>query len=320
MTVHIDPKIADLTLAAAAPMIEKGVKKITDKLQKTDSKISEDFEISGRETTIYCLEKTQKYSLLLDIKRNHIFKHYLEFRTGSVKRCSLLSLNGLQKIDAVTLNEQGFSINMKMLAEGEKYLLDIEYYLEDNGFIDALVERKRPKDIPGTDSTNYWMVAMLKYPDALNNSYGRMELFDIDFLVNVGIEQDLDTTVPKIFRQQLEQLAKVAGPLGRDELLKEYLRLRQLKTKEYGKESLDLLGKLQTLFLPQNFATYVDVQQDFKYSSVERGINQFDVPLSWPRSMNVISRTDLSLKKPTSKGVLVYKKDQFLEEVANIFD
>lgn len=320
MTTHIDPEIGKLTLVEAAPVVERGVRKILNKVQETDNKISEYFEINGKETSISCPEKLQKYSLLLDVRKNHLFKNTLEFRNGHVKRCTLRSLIGLQKVNAVSINEFGFSINMKMLSEGEKYLLDIEYYLDDDGFLDALVERKKPKDIPGTDSTKYWMVAMLKHPEALRGEYGKMDLFDVDFSVSVGIDQDLDTKVPKIFRRQLEQLAKVAGPLGRDETFKEYYKLRQLKNQEYGKEALELLGRLQTLFLPQKFAKFIDVKEDFSYGSIERGINEFDVPLSWPRSMTVISRTDLTLDKPISRGFLVYKKDDFLGEISKIFE
>lgn len=320
MTTHIDPEISKLTLDAATPILERGIKKILNKVHETDGKISEYFEINGKETSISCPEKIQKYSLLLEVRKNHLFKNTLEFRNGHVKRCTLRSWNGLQKVNAVRINENGFSINTKMLSQGEKYLLDIEYYLDDDGFIDALVERKKPKDIPGTDSTKYWMVAMLKHPEALQDEYGRMDLYDIDFSVSVGIDQDLDTKVPKMFRRQLEQLAKVAGPLGRDETLREFFKLRNLKKQDYGTEALELLGKLQTLFLPQKFAKFIDVKEDFSYGSIERGINEFDVPLSWPRSMTVISRTDLTLDKPTAKGVLVYKKDDFLEEVSKIFE
>ena len=320
MTTPLDTSISKIALATAQPIIEKGVRKLIDKVKETDNKISENFEIEGKETSIFCPERLQKYSLLLEVKKSNIFKNILEFRNGSVKRVTLRSMMGLQKIDAISISKQGFNINMKMLSEGEKYILDIEYYLDDDGFLDALVERKKPKDIPGTDSTKYWMVAMLKHPEALRGEYGKMDLFDVDFSVSVGIDQDLDTKVPKIFRRQLEQLAKVAGPLGRDETFKEYYKLRQLKNQEYGKEALELLGRLQTLFLPQKFAKFIDVKEDFSYGSIERGINEFDVPLSWPRSMTVISRTDLTLDKPISRGFLVYKKDDFLGEISKIFE
>ena len=320
MTTPLNHAISDITLSAAKPILEKGVKKIIEKVKETDNKITEYFEINGKETSIFCPERLQKYSLLLEVKKNSFFKNILEFRNGSVKRVTLRSMRGLQKIDAVTINEQGFNINMKMLSEGEKYTLDIEYYLDDDRFLDALIERKKPKDAPNDDSIKYWMVAMLKHPEAMNDEYGRMDLYDVDFSVNVGIDQDLDTKVPKIFRNQLEQLGKVAGPLGRDEIVREYFKLRQLKSKDYGTEALELLGKLQALFIPQKFSRYIEVKDDFAFGAIERGINEFDVPLSWPRFMNVISRTDLTLEKPTARGFLVYKKYEFLEEVSKIFD
>ena len=40
---------------------------------------------------------------------------------------------------------------------------------------------------------------------------------------------------------------------------------------------------------------------------------------TWPRSMKVVSRTDLNFENPTADGNLIYKKDSFAEEIGKIF-
>ncbi len=319
MSLHVDPVVAELTAMAAKPLVERGIRKLTEKAAETENKLSDDFEIISKEMTILCPEKVQKYSAILDVRRNRLFKKRLEFRHGVVRRCSIHPISSLSKVEgAIVLNDAGFTIDLRKLDEGEKYALDVEYELEDEKFIDSLVERSRPKETPSSSENRYWMVAALKHLDVLKSDYGRIDLYDLDFNVNVGISQDLDTKVPKIFKQQLEQLVKIAGPLGRDELFKAFYNLRTMKKRKYGDNSLKLLGELQELFLPSKFSDFVEVRDDFHYGNCERGVNEFEVSLSWPRTMKVVSRTDLSLEKPMSKGTLIYKKSLFFDEVGKI--
>lgn len=321
VAIPIDPAVAELTAITAKPVIEKGVKRIVEKVKEMESKLSNNFEIVDKEMRLICPDRLQKFSLLVEGKRNSIFGHKVDFRHGIVRRCTIHPQSGLSKIDAITINDQGFTLDLKKLASGEKYFIDIEYYVEDEKFLDALVDRRRPKETPGADFNQYWMVAQLKHPEALKGEYGKMELYDLDFSVNVGLTQDLRTKIPNIFRGQIQQLARIAGPLGRDELFREYAKLQKMKSKKYGKEALELLGDLQKLFLPNKFSEFIEVsKEDFYYGSCERGVDEFDVPFSWPRSMNVISRTDLSLDNPVSKGTLTYKKNLFIDEIGKIFE
>ena len=77
---------------------------------------------------------------------------------------------------------------------------------------------------------------------------------------------------------------------------------------------------MQTLFLPNKFSTFVNVKEDFSYYDCERGLNFYDkLPFpTWPRTMKVVSRTDLNLNKLTATGSLLYKKDDFLDKIKKI--
>jgi hypothetical protein len=319
MTHNIDPTVAGLTLAATKPLVEKGVKKLSEKVSETDQKISEDFDIVSKEIMIQCLEKVQRYSAVLDVKKLPLIKKRIDFKHGKVRRCNIRPINSLAKLESIVLHDTGFTIDFKTLQKGEKYIIDIDYELEDDSFIEALVDRSNPRETPSQDDERFWMVAALKHLDVLKQEYNRMELFDLDFRVNVAIAQQLNTKIPKVFTQQIEQLVKIAGPLGRGEIFREYGKLRALKHREYGANSLELLGKLQELFLPSKFRGFLGFEEDFHYGSSERGVNEYNISLSWPRTMIVISRTDLNLDRPVAKGTLIYKKSAFLEEIDKIF-
>lgn len=319
MTPHVDPFITELTLAASKPIVEKGIKKITEKVSETDEKISEIFELESKQVTVQCLERTQKYSALINIKKIPLLKRRIDFKHGKIRRCSIRPIAGLSKIDAIVIHDTGFTIDLSQLQLGEKYILDIDYELDDQSFLDALVDRSKPRETPGLVEEKYWMVAAFKHLEVFQSEYSSMELLDVDFSVDVAIAQDLNTKIPTVFREQIEQISKIAGPLGRGEVFKEVGKLISMKQRKYGKNSLDLLGKLQEVFIPMKFQGFLDVQEDFHYGDCQRGINEFDVGLSWPRSMIVISRADITLTKPVAKGTLVYKKSVFLNEIEKIF-
>lgn len=41
------------------------------------------------------------------------------------------------------------------------------------------------------------MVAQLKQPESLKRSYGIIDLKDVDFTVNVDVNEDVETRIPK---------------------------------------------------------------------------------------------------------------------------
>lgn len=313
----------DLVDAAASslPLVERGVRKVAEKIEETDNAMSTIFEISKRSTTIMCPEKRQKYSMILEKKKTSFYKRKFEFKHGKVTGCRIKPIQSFENVEALTIMNHGLEIDLTKLQDGQLYILDIEYELDDDGFIDALVERNTPKETPDLDKgdAKYWMVAALKFPEKLSEGFYQFDINDLDFAVNVGVSHDLETKIPKIYRQQLEQLIRIAGPLGRDELFREYFKLRNMKQREYGKDSLKALGDLQELFVPAKFGSFVEVSKPFYYDSCQRGINELDLSMSWPRNMVVYSRTNLSLKDNVVRGYLYFKRDNFLGEVDKIF-
>lgn len=63
----------------------------------------------------------------------------------------------------------------------------------------------------------------------------------------------------------------------------------------------------------------MEVVKDFRYSNCYKGKEYFELPIQIiPKKMHVIARADLTLEKPATEGVLIYKRNQFMEEIKNI--
>lgn len=317
-------------LAAAAALVhsshakeaaERGMVEVSRRADQVRKILLGEFVIESQEVTIRCPEQVEVVSIAFKAKPGVVGKK-VRVGGGKPKRAHLRPLIGLSEApaDAVGVYDQGFEIRTAGLAGDGLFLLDVEYTLSSPGFLDALVDRNVPREAPKGDSSEYWLEAQLKHPKALKVDYGRFDLRDLDFEVDVGIAEHLKTVIPGSLIRELE--ASVALLRETDTHKKGVLaRAHTVAMRQRGSGSTtELLGSLQALFLPDAFRKFVDVRQDFRYGGCERGLSLYDtLPIpTWPRTMKVVSRTDLSLDLPAAHGILEYKKDDFLTRVEQV--
>jgi hypothetical protein len=311
--------------SAGKEIAEKAVKAIVKRSDFVDKILRDNFKIEGQEMTILCPEGIQKYSISLTPKASFLFPKSVKFSHGTPRRIEIRQVRGLSQIpEALKLTTEGFEINLKPLNSGELYILDIEYKLDDHRFVDSLVDRIIPRDVPhdSEESTrHYEMSAQMKHLKVLRQNYYSVNLRDVDFTVDVAVHQDVKTTVPGIFRQQLDTLVEISKKKGWDEQHKLLMRHRHLQTQKYGGKEIEILQNLYELFTPIEFKKYVSVIRDFHYSDCMRGSDFYDtLPFpTWPKSMKIVSRTDLSLDKPAADGILAYKHSDFVSEIEKLF-
>lgn len=166
------------------------------------------------------------------------------------------------------------------------------------------------------------MSAQLKHVGVLKKNYYSVNLRDVPFIVDVAIHHDVRITVPGIYRKQLETFVEITKKKGRSEKYKDLMQLQRLQKLKYGGVELATLRDLFELFTPTRFRQFIEVLRDFYYSDCMRGSDFYDtLPFpTWPKTMKVISRTDLNLDKPAADGTLVYRYNDFISEIKKLFD
>lgn len=173
-------------------VVTSTIKKMLKKSEHIDKTLSEDFKIHGKEMRIECPQSIQHYSVVFETKGSRILPRKKKFNFGKVRRVSLRPIMSLQPItDAISYTENGFEINLKKLKQDTLYLLDIDYFIEDRRFIDALVNKNVAKESFGDETHEYWMVAQLKHLDVLKQEFGFIELKDLDFSVDVSVYNEI---------------------------------------------------------------------------------------------------------------------------------
>lgn len=296
---------------------------VTTLLVKNASKIYEtirgSYKVDLPEIIIYCPENIQKYSIIFEAKGGMIPKK-IKFPYGVPRRLKLKPLRSLADLsDAVRITNDGFELKTKSMSSIDTFILDVEYEIENHNYLSSLVERHHAKEIPNDEDNEYWMHAELKHPKVLKSKYGKLELQDIDFNVDVGLSKDINTVIPDTFKNELEigmELLKATNPHSIQQL--GYKRIRAMRLRGKNKSAIECLNDIQELFARQNFCKYIDVEKDFHYSDCLRGHNYHEaVPwnLTWPKTMKIVSRTDLNLDNFASEGVVKYKKRSFLDEI-----
>jgi len=313
----------EIAIGVGKVLVGKIIKALINRVKKINANLSEEFKIRGRDMRICCPDSIQTYSVSFESKGVPFFTKKRKFKFGKVRRVSLRSVQALQTISkAIDIVEDGFEINLKFLQPGELYILDIEYLIDDPNFIDSLVYRKVTRDIPKEKKKEYWMTAQLKHLDVLKQDFGFIELRDLDLNVNVGVHQDISLKIPGAFKKQLETVSKLLKPIGRGMTFELYSRLLHQQKSKFGGKEYEILRNLQDLFVPYEFKRYLDVKYDFTYSNCFRGTEYYDLlPFpTWPKFMNIISRTDLNFDKPAANGLLIFKRKDFIVDIAKIFE
>jgi len=320
----MDPSL--LVGTAGKEIVTTAIRKMIKKSDKIDKTLGEEFKILGKEMRIECPQSIQHYSVTFETSGTHILPKKERFNFGKVRRVTLRPIMSLQPVsDAISYTENGFEINLKKLEQDTLYLLDIDYFIEDRKFLDALVNKNVAKESLGDEINEYWMAAQLKHLDVLRQEFGVIEIKDLDFGVDVSVYNEVKMKVPSVFKRQLEVAVKLLSRAhgGRDEqfkLLQQQQLLHARKEKYYG-EIFQIIEEIQEIFSSLTFREFVDVRKDFHYYDCERGKDFYEtLPFpTWPKSMTVISRTDLNLDRPAADGILVFKRRNFMEELEKIF-
>lgn len=284
-------------------------------------------EITSQEIRVKCPDNIGEYSVGFKVKRGisrSISRRKIVFDYPGIKRVSVHSTPFMKpENDAIFYNGKSFEILLgKLSQDTDTFWATIEYVIKDNSFLDNLVQRDTQAESITDKQNEYWIHAQLKNLKALRTNYGRVDLRDVDFLLDVAVHQEIKARIPKPFIKDLEIIMKWISEKDRGkkwELSREHLK--QQKTKKYAGKEQEVLRDLQDLFLPSHFATFIEVTQPFHYYDAIRGQELYDnIPFqTFPKLMKIISRTDLSFDKPAAEGKLIYKKNDLQKEISDIF-
>jgi hypothetical protein len=193
------------------------------------------------------------------------------------------------------------------------------YKIDDPSLLDDLVYRTQGHEPGGTENNEYWMSAQLKHPKVLRDNFGRFDLRAVDVTVDVGIYNELKNTIPPAFVRRLKAFFAVMAEKDPRRQHMAIPELRRLAREGTAGREFKIVVDLEALFMPGTFSKYVEVMRDFSYSDCYKGKECYELPIEIiPKTVNIVSRADLTLEKPAADGILVYKNSLFIEAIKKV--
>jgi hypothetical protein len=287
-------------------------------------------KILNQEATINVPESMVDYSIAVSIPQNlRSIRKSIEITAPSIVRVSASSLYPVpQTVRQATRKVQyddgriSYVLFPELLPpETELISFNVCYRIDDASLVDDIVERTIAHEPSGVDKNEYWMHAQLKHPKILESRYGRFDLRDVDVTVDVGVHNELKTNIPASFVRRLKTFFEIMSETDPRRQFLAIPRLRKLAIEGTAGSEFKILVDLESLFYPTEFKRFIDILEDFRYSECYKGKEYFELPIEIiPKKVCVISRTDLTLEKPAAEGILIYKRNMFIDEIKSIIE
>ena len=225
----------------------------------------------------------------------------------------------------VTRDASNLNIDFTKISDLDMFRLEVYYRMEEE-WLDALVHHRSSPE-PLKEATRYHLSAQLKDPASLAIGFREVDVEEFPVEARVHIQEDIDTSFP--FLKTYKMMRKIENELFSDYDPRTVTKTIGLKKERYRlKKRLEhedparVLQDLLTLLRPLKFLAYLKTEEDFRLHDCQWGTEVFEMlgVGSLPKSMDITARTDLSLTKPASHGLLTYDSGKFSSDVRSLLE
>jgi hypothetical protein len=251
----------------------------------------------------------------------------MEFDASGVYKITITCLSPVLKVIRGNLNRVGekLILDLKPALECDLFRIEIAHRMDDVDFLKGLVASRASPE-PLRDRLKYELSAQLRNPEGLQLGFSEVAIEEFPVTARVHIRKNLNLSVPNYLRKlfQVEnQILDERNPYATTELRQlQHEKVRLLAKLGKNTSLLEKIQELSSFLSPSRFLNYIDVVnlEDFRLHKCEE--DEFFMAfgaLALPKTMAVISRTDLTFKKPAARGAFIYKSMQFGDDVAKLF-
>lgn len=283
-------------------------------------------KILNQESTINVQGSYVDYSIAIRIPSSlRTFRKPIPIPIKTLLRVSVSSLSpmprSLPSVVQRSLSGDGFVLFPERIpSDVEIISMSASYPITRASVMDDFVETKKTHDPGGEDRNEYWYSALLKHPKILKDDFGRFDVRDVDVTIDVSVQEELGISIPGSFKHRLKTFFELFYETDPRQQWKAIPKLRSLSRAPTAGKEMKILNDLRALFVPIRFSKFIEIRNDFRYSTCYSGKESFELPIDViPKTMQVVSRADLTLEKPAADGVLIYKKDLFQEALEKLF-
>jgi hypothetical protein len=207
----------------------------------------------------------------------------------------------------------------------ETFRLEVVYKMDDASLKGIVRSRSSPE--PLENKKLYHLSAQLKDPNSLIAGFSECEIEEYPVTVTVCMQEDINTNIP----HYIKKMSEIEAEILRDYDPRHAVRIMHLQKKRagykkrLGKEGLrPKLNELSLFLRPSRFRdNYVGIEQrkDFILDQCRWGADIFRALglMMLPKTMEILTKTNLSLDKKAASGIMIYESGKFSEDIRKLF-
>ncbi|MHC1709610.1 MAG: hypothetical protein AB9819_04310 [Methanomassiliicoccales archaeon] len=227
--------------------------------------------------------------------------------------------------DAVIKKSDRITIDLTKCKDSEILRVEVDYRLERSCVQGLIHHRSSPE--PLADAMKYHLSAQLVDPSSLIKGFSEVDVEEYPVTASVNIQEYLDTTYPILgtirkLKDIENKMLSISDPRKGVEIIGLQKERSRLIKKIQREAPNTIMKEIVSILGPMKFLKYLKVdERDFRLHNCEwsgvdslMSVSNFTIP----RHIEVTTRTDLTLKKPASKGQLTYNSGKFEEDITDI--
>jgi hypothetical protein len=232
----------------------------------------------------------------------------------------------LGRIDGAVSNDgDNIVVDLTKALPFEMFRLEVMYRMDEETL--GRMIHSRSSTEPLQEAMKYRLSAQLTDPSSLGKGFSEVDVEEFPLTARVHIQEDIDTAMPvlktyKRLRAIENEMLSEYDPHGAVKILRLQKERHTLRRRIMQEDPTEALRQLLVFLRPTKFLSYLHAEEDFRLHRCQWGTDMFETlgSLALPKSMEITTRTDLSLAKPTSKGTLLYQSGRFTKDISEIVD
>lgn len=225
--------------------------------------------------------------------------------------------------DAVTREGEKILVDFTKVLGFDMFRMEV-YYRIGEGWLRGLVHHRSSPE-PLVDAMKYHLSAQLTDPWSLSRGFKEIDVDDFPITARVHLQEQITTALPTLqmfrrFREIEAQLLSDYDPRHATKIIALQRERYRLRRRLMVQDPRAVLRNLVLILRPNKFMSYLRADQDFRLHQCQWGTDLFEAlgAVALPKNMEITSRTDLTLRKPASKGFLLYESGKFFQDVESI--
>ncbi|MCD4843327.1 MAG: hypothetical protein K8R25_02460 [Methanosarcinales archaeon] len=247
------------------------------------------------------------------------------FNFPEINKISLRNLPLYTESDAIIKTDTGYILDVKKLDESEKFLLSVTYKAPRT-LVEDLIAVQNSKSAMNIDNgiEEYWLSVALKKRAILGDVFKGFSIYGFENNIKISIQNPVSTAIPHSFIERLINITKFIKATDREDMHKvSHQRLRHQRSKTKHEDERKLILDLSNNFCSKkSFLKFINVDKPFIYTDAIQGdCNYSNIPFDvFPKSMSVVTTTNINFDNPTAEGKLYFKKNTFRDEIITFFE